>query len=133
MDFPLNYSIQKAGLPLIVTSSKPHLCFLVDSGSTQNIIFSYVLTALDEVNLNLTDTTTSITGITGSVMESKQMEFGVTFGETWYEATWSIVEAPQAIIQLQNETGLQVHGILGVPFLTQNEWIIDFKNLTITQ
>ena len=130
MIIPINYTIQKTGLPLIVCSSKPHLCFLVDSGSTQNIIFSYVLTALDEVNP--TDTTTSISGITGSVMESKQMEYGVTFGETWYVATWSIVEAPQAILEIQNETGLQVHGILGVPFLTQNKWIIDFKNLTIT-
>ena len=131
MDIPLNYSIQKTGLPLIVTSSKPHLCFLVDSGSTHNLIFSYVLTALDEVRP--IDTNTSITGITGNAIESKQIDYGVAFSETWYACIWSIVEAPQAIIQLQNETGLQVHGILGVPFLTQNEWIIDFKNLTITQ
>ena len=131
MDIPLNYSIQKIGLPLIVTSSKPHLCFLVDSGSTHNLIFSYVLTALDEVRP--IDINTSITGITGNAIESKQIDYGVAFGETWYDCTWSIVEAPQAIIQLQNETGLQVHGILGVPFLTKNEWIIDFKNLTITQ
>ena len=131
MDIPLNYSIQKTGLPLIVTSSKPHLCFLVDSGSTHNLIFSYVLTALDEIRP--IDTNTSITGITGNAIESKQIDYGVAFGETWYDCTWSIVEAPQVIIQLQNETGLQVHGILGVPFLTQNEWIIDFKNLTITQ
>ena len=131
MDIPLKYTIQKTGLPLIVTSSKPHLCFLVDSGSTHNIIFSYVINTLNEVNP--IDNTISITGITGNVMESKQIEYCVTFNETWYAATWSIVNVPQSIMHLQNETGVQVHGILGVPFLTQNKWIIDFKNLIISQ
>ena len=131
MDIPLKYTIQKTGLPLIVTSSKPHLCFLVDSGSTHNLIFSYVMEALDEASS--IDASTSIKGISGNIIGGKQIEYGVVFDEIWYTAKWTIVEAPMAVMQIQNETGVQVHGILGVPFLTLNKWIIDFKNLTITQ
>ena len=129
MDIPLKFTIQKTGLPLIVTSSKPHLCFLVDSGSTHNLIFSYVMEALDEV-ISI-DASTSIKGITGNTKGSKQIEYDVAFDEIWYTAQWTIVEAPMAVMQIQNETGVQVHGILGINFLLQNKWILDFKNLTI--
>ncbi len=42
MNIPISYSISKVGLPLIVTSSKPNLCFLIDTGATHNIVLSYV-------------------------------------------------------------------------------------------
>ena len=129
MDIPLKYTIQKTDLPLIVTSSKPHLCFLVDSGSTHNLIFSYVMDALDEVSS--IDVSTSIKGITCNTIGNQQIEYGIAFDEIWYTAKWTIVEAPMAVMQIQNETGVQVHGILGINFLLQNKWILDFKNLTI--
>lgn len=47
MEQNFSYSIAKVGLPLVVTSSSPHLCFLVDTGASHNIIFSFVLEALN--------------------------------------------------------------------------------------
>ena len=38
--FPLHYSLSMDGLPLIVTSSKPTLCFLIDTGTTHNVLLS---------------------------------------------------------------------------------------------
>ena len=35
------------------------------------------------------------------------------------------------ISQVQDETGVQVHGVLGVQFLIENKWIVDFEKLEI--
>ena len=42
MEYPIHHTISKVGLPLIVTSDSPKLCFLVDTGATHNILFSFV-------------------------------------------------------------------------------------------
>lgn len=43
MEFPLTFGLQKAGLPLILTSGKTNnLCFLIDTGATHNTLFDFV-------------------------------------------------------------------------------------------
>lgn len=43
MEFPLTFGLQKTGLPLIITSGKlKNMCFLIDTGATHNILFTYV-------------------------------------------------------------------------------------------
>ena len=48
MEFPLYWGLQKTGLPLIVvtctddTGTIRDLCLLIDTGSTNNIMFSFV-------------------------------------------------------------------------------------------
>ena len=64
----LQYSIDKIGLPLIVTSSKPHLCFLIDTGATHNIVFIYVYKELSDI-FNTTQETLSLMGIDGASNE----------------------------------------------------------------
>ena len=47
MEFPLYWGLQKTGLPLIVvtctddTGITRDLCLLIDTGSTNNILFSF--------------------------------------------------------------------------------------------
>jgi len=33
---------------------------------------------------------------------------------------------------VQDETGIQIHGVLGVQFLIENKWIIDFEQMRVT-
>ena len=40
MEFTLAFSLEKTGLPLIISSD--NLCFLIDTGSTHNTLFSFV-------------------------------------------------------------------------------------------
>lgn len=43
MRFQLNFCIEKTGMPLILTSGKKkNVCFLIDTGSTYNTLFSFV-------------------------------------------------------------------------------------------
>lgn len=127
---PIRYSIDKCGLPIIVSSSTPHLCFLVDTGASHNIIFSYVLQSLQLGQADVSNSQ-SIMGIDGSINQAHQIELSITFENETIKSTYSVLYASKAISLLQTESGIQIHGILGIPFLTQNEWILDFKHLTI--
>lgn len=128
-EIPFNYSISKTNLPLIISSNTPHLCFLIDTGSTHNLIFSYVLEKCN--NISPLASSVSISGIVGIKEDLRQINMKLKFENKCVDTILSVIEAPEAINRIQQDSGIQIHGILGVPFLTQNKWIIDFKNLTI--
>lgn len=131
MKIPIIHSLNKVGLPLVVTTSRPHLCFLVDTGSSHNVLFSYVLNASELIYTPI-DVSHSIMGIDGTPAVVNQIKTTLSFDEKEVSTTLSVLDATNAISQIQQESGIQIHGILGIPFLTQNEWILDFKNNTIT-
>ncbi len=70
-------------------------------------------------------------GIEGTQQKVNQVEASISFDNKESRVTFSVVDANAAILQIQKESGIQIHGILGIPFLTQNKWILDFKNLTV--
>lgn len=128
----LDYSINKIGLPLIVTSSKPNLCFLIDTGATHNVIFTFVLESIKD-SVSFVDSSNTIMGIEGNPTDVPQIEMCLDFQDNQSRSIFSVLAANNAISKIQNESGIQIHGILGIPFLVQNEWILDFKQQTITQ
>lgn len=130
MKLPIEYSLNKLGLPLIVTSSKPNLCFLIDTGATHNIVFSYVYEEISQYFSALQDIF-CLMGIEGSQQEVSQVEAIISFDDKESRVTFSVMDANAAILQIQKESGIQIHGILGIPFLTQNKWILDFNNLSV--
>lgn len=125
------YSLSKVGLPLVVSSSKPNLCFLVDTGASHNILFTFVVESSNIDYKSLGDNQ-SISGIEGTEHVTPQVEMSLSFDNKQVVSTFSILDATTVIRQIQNESGIQIHGILGIPFLMQNEWILDFKQLTIS-
>lgn len=130
MKLPIEYSLNKLGLPLIVTTSKPNLCFLIDTGATHNIVFSYVYEEISQYFSALQDIS-CLMGIEGSKQEVSQVEAIISFDDKESRVTFSVMDANAAILQIQKESGIQIHGILGIPFLTQNKWILDFNNLSV--
>ncbi|WP_251623910.1 hypothetical protein [Odoribacter lunatus] len=131
MEFPLAFSLQKVGLPLILTSGKlKNICFLIDTGSTQNFLLDFVYEHFKEEFKLLEDFSRTM-GIEGHYKEYPIIEATFNFEGTNYTSTFSVLNASEAIKQLQDETGVQIHGILGIPFLTENKWIIDFENLAV--
>ena len=115
MKIPIEYSLNKFGLPLIVTSSKPNLCFLIDTGATHNIVFSYVYEELPQYFSTLQDTS-CLMGIEGTKQEVSQVEALISFDNKESRVTFSVMEANAAILQVQKESGVQIHGILGIPY-----------------
>ncbi len=130
MKIPIEYSLTTLGLPLVITSSKPNLCFLIDTGATHNIVFSYVYEGIPQYFSALQDTS-CLMGIEGTQQRTNQVETTISFVDKESRVTFSVMDANAAILQIQKESGIQIHGILGIPFLTQNKWILDFNNLSV--
>lgn len=130
MEFPLLFGLQKTGLPLIITSGKlKNLCFLIDTGSTHNILFSYVYEHFSD-EFKILNNTQNIMGIEGEYKETPIIEGTFNFEGKDYTSTFSIFNATNAVVQVEEETSVQIHGILGIQFLIENKWIINFdKNI----
>ena len=132
MKFPLTLGLQKTGLPLIVTSGKlKNLCFLIDTGATNNILFTYVYEHFKDEFRGLEDKQ-KIMGIEGEYKEAPVIEATFNFEGIDYTSTFSVFNGSDAIRQVQEETGVQIHGILSTDFLVKNKWILDFDKLIIT-
>lgn len=130
MNISIKNPIERLGLPLIVTSRKPNLCFLIDTGATHNILFSYVYEEFSEL-FSSERQTCYIMGIDGNSHQVSQVEATFKFEDKESIAAYSILDATEAVMQVHNECGIQIHGILGIPFLTQNKWVLDFNKLTL--
>lgn len=79
MEFPLTLGLQKTGLPLIATSGKPkNLCFLVDTGATHNVLFTYVFEHFKNEFKVLGDYQSTM-GIEGNYKEYPTIEATFTF------------------------------------------------------
>lgn len=132
MKFPLTLGLQRTGLPLIITSGKlKNLCFLIDTGATHNVLFTYVYEHFKN-EFKILDEKQNIMGIEGHYEETPVIEATFNFEGVDYISTFSVLEATDAIAQVQQETGVQIHGILSTNFLLENKWIIDFDNRVIT-
>lgn len=70
-------------------------------------------------------------GIDGSLKPSFIVNAELQFDDLRYKAPFVVLEANDAITQVQAETGIQIHGVLGIPFLIENKCLIDFDNLII--
>lgn len=131
MKYPIHFGLEKAGLPLILTTDNPkNLCFLIDTGSTSNVIFDFVYQHFKD-HFTLITETQNIMGIDGSLKSSIVVNADLQFDDLRYKAPFAVLEANDAIAQVQAETGIQIHGVLGIPFLIDNKCLIDFEKLII--
>ena len=131
MEFPLLFGLQKTGLPLIITSGKlKNLCFLIDTGSTHNILFSYVYEHFSD-EFKILNNTQNIMGIEGEYKEPPIIEGTFNFEGKDYTSTFSVFNATNAVVHIEEETGVQIHGILGIQFLIENKWVINFDKYII--
>ena len=131
MNFSLTFGLQKAGLPLILMSGKTNnLCFLIDTGATHNTLFDFVYEHFKS-EFKLLEGTYRTMGIEGHYKETPTIEATFNFEGIDYTSIFSVLDATDVVQQIQEETGMQIHGILSTNFLLENKWIIDFENLII--
>ena len=132
MRFSLNFGIEKTGMPLILTSGKKkNVCFLIDTGSTYNTLFSFVYEHFKD-DFRIIEKDQKTMGIESRFQDSTTVEGTFNFDGTEYTSTFAVVKANDAIAKIQEETGVQLHGILGIPFLMENKWKIDFEKMIVT-
>ena len=132
MNFPLRPGLKKASLPLKATSGQKlkNLCFLIDTGSDSNIIFDFVYHHYKD-EFALLPLQQKIMGIEGHYTTNPIIEGTLNIGGTDYTSRFIVLNASDAVKNVQDEFGIQIHGILGIEFLIKNKWIIDFEKLEV--
>lgn len=132
MKYSISAGIQNLSMPLLnVKIANMKLTFLIDTGATHNVIASFVYEQMRDAFVLLNDKN-KIMGVEGNSKETPVVEAHVIIAETSMQTKFSVVNMNDTIIQLQDETGLQLHGFLGIPFLMDNKCILDFSNQEIT-
>lgn len=128
MESPLSLGLQKTGLPLIISSD--NLCFLIDTGSTHNTLFGFVYEHF-KGRFKVLEKKHNIIGIDGIQHEAPTIEATFNFEGANYTSSFAVLDDSEAVAQIQKETGIQIHGVLGTQFFIENKWIIDFEQLSI--
>lgn len=85
MEYSIHYGLEKVGLPLVLTSEEGmHLCFLIDTGSTSNIIFEFVYNHFKE-RFVIDNGNQDIMGIEGSLKPTKSVNAELHFDDVAYK------------------------------------------------
>lgn len=133
MKYSIATGIQKLSMPLLnVKIANQKLTFLIDTGATHNVIASFVYEQMKDVFVLLKDNNNKMMSVEGKYKETPIVETHINIAENCMRTEFSVVYMNDTVIQLQNETGLQLHGLLGIPFLMDNKCILDFNNQEIT-
>lgn len=102
------------------------LNFLLDTGSNVSYINSSVVPALDYQEV---DKEMDVIGIEGNKVSSKFCKMTVAYKSQKFEEEFSITDLDEAFAVVKQESGVQIHGILGSKFFERYKYILDFKEL----
>lgn len=132
MNHSLSESLLKLSMPLV----KARICgvnltFLVDTGSTHNVIASFVYEQIRNAFM-ITGESNKVMGVDGKYQDVIIVNATLEIEGVELKSDFNVVDMSDVVMQLQDETGLQLHGLLGIPFLMDNKCIIDFGKQEIT-
>ena len=121
--------LSHTGLPLLIVKAQAkHLCFLLDTGSNINVLDKRVA---EFFQLSGRTTQQQQFGIDGTLQTTDVVEMTFSLEEREYKADFSVMDLSSAFGKVEDETGIQIHGLLGCSFMEQQKWILDFENLTL--
>ena len=103
------------------------LNFLLDTGSNISQINSSVLPLLDykkieEENMN-------VIGIEGNKVDTEFCEMSITYKDQKFVDRFCIHNLDDAFAIVKEESGVQIHGILGSLFFQKYKYILDYESL----
>lgn len=131
MIYSLNHGLNKTKLPIIPVEIKgKHRCFIIDTGSTCSLIDSNVIEYFKDIATPVGDY--NISGIDGTKHKVDVVTLPFSFEGQSYSPKFCVKSLLEAFKDIETESGIQVHGLLGIDFLMGNKWIIDFDKLVVT-
>lgn len=130
MEYHLSFGLRKAKLPIIpIEIKEQYLCFILDTGSTCSLIDSTVVEYFKDIVEPVGDY--YISGIEGTKHKVDMITLPFNFEGQIYKPKFCVRPLLDAFKSIEEENGIQVHGLLGTDFLLENKWIIDFNKLKI--
>ena len=102
------------------------LNFLLDTGSNVSYINSSIIPLLVHEK---TDKEMDTIGIEGNKVSNQFCKMSVTYKNQVFEEEFSIADLDEAFGVVKQESGVQIHGILGSKFFERYRYVLDFKEL----
>lgn len=131
MHYSLYYGLNSTRLPIILVDVKgENLCFILDTGSTCSLIDSTVVEYFKDIVEPVGDY--FISGIEGTKHKVDMIILPFNFEGQIYKPKFCVKPLLETFKGIEDESGIQVHGLLGTDFLLENQWIISFNNLTLS-
>lgn len=120
-------SMDLVELPIITFYNKDKkLNFLLDTGSDLSHINKSLLPALSYKEI---DDTTHITSIGGTQQSLGCCEMEIYYKKQKFTDKFFVNDLDEAFGVIKNETGVQIHGILGSRFFAKYKYILNFDTL----
>lgn len=121
-------SFDLTGLPIITLySDNTKLNFILDTGSTNSHINKEVFTALNAEKCPYTST---VFGMEGNKIECEYYKVPIKYKEISFVEEFCSTDLSNAFKSVKEESGVQLHGILGSDFFERRKYILNFSNLT---
>lgn len=102
------------------------LNFLLDTGSNVSYINSSIIPLLVHEK---TDKEMNTIGIEGNKVSNQFCKMSVAYKNQVFEEEFSIADLDEAFGVVKQESGVQIHGILGSKFFERYKYVLDFKEL----
>lgn len=112
-------------LPVItLMNNNKKLNFLLDTGSNISYINNSLLPLLDYEKI---EKEMDIIGIEGNKMNSQFCKLSVSYKNQSFEEEFSTADLEKAFNIIKQESGVQIHGILGSKFFEKYKYVLNFK------
>lgn len=126
----LQKSLTQVGLPLILVKAQAqYLCFLLDTGSNINVLDKRVA---EFFQLSGGTAQQQQFGIDGTLQTTDVVKLTFSLEEREYKADFSVMDLSSAFGKVEEESGIQIHGLLGCSFMEQQKWVLDFEKLCLS-
>lgn len=123
------YSLFQIGLPLLIVKVQAkNLCFLLDTGSNINVLDKKVA---EFFQLSGGTVQQRQFGIDGTFQTTDVVKLTFSLEERVYKADFSVMDLSSAFGKVEEESGIQIHGLLGCSFMEQQKWVLDFEKLCL--
>ena len=103
------------------------LNFLLDTGSNISQINSSILPLLDHKKVE--EKNMDVTGIEGNKVNTEFCEMAITYKGQEFVGEFCIHDLDDAFAIVKEESGVQIHGILGSLFFQKYKYVFDFESL----
>ena len=122
----LKESVDLAGIPIATfICGDNKLNFLLDTGSSISFINKEIINLIPHEKIHATSTVTGL----GDSMESEHCKVKLQYKNMTFEDTFGVIDLSSAFNSVKKESGINLHGILGVSFFEKYKYILDFDEL----
>ena len=126
-EISIQTSLDLADLPIITfKQGDKKYNFLLDTGSSCNIIDSNIL---DTLVYEKVEGEGELVGAEGIIKKAEGCIIRFFYKETFYKYLYLIKDLKDAFSYIKQETGVNLHGIIGTAFFTEYKYVLDFDRL----